>query len=118
MNRNKTMILGCIVTLVALPLDGIARTEEAGLNACADAMMQDISSGKPAARSYEVKRLHGGDRRRLYRSGTFHLDARGAESDEILARYDCVVNSRAEVIELKVLPLDAENARARSVSMN
>lgn len=117
MNRKKAFVVGCVLTLTAVPGIGMARTETAGMNACAEAMMTELASSKNAPRPYEVKNLKPGSRR-LSGQGTYHLDARGAESNELLARYDCVVNSRAEVIELTELPLESGDARERALGMN
>lgn len=118
MNSKKAIVMGCVLTMTATPAIGMAKSEQAGLNACAKAMMTDLSFGKTASRPYEVKNLKPGAGRPLHLMNTIHLDARGAESNEVLARYDCVVNSRAEVIELLVLPLDADDASDRALSMN
>jgi hypothetical protein len=118
MNSKKAIVMGCVITLSAIPAIGMAKTEAAGLSACASAMMSDLALEENAHRPYEVKNLKPGSSRRLGFSSTYHLDARGTESHKVLARYDCVVNAKAEVIELTELPIEAEDARDRAFSMN
>ncbi len=117
MNSKKAVMMGCVLTLTAVPAIGMAKSERAGLNACAEAMMSDLAVVEETTREYRVKNLRPSAGRRLHMTNTIHLDARGAESNEVLARYDCTVNSRAEVIELTVLPIEADDASDRALTM-
>lgn len=117
MNSKKAAVMGCVLTLAAVPAIATAKSERAGLNACAEAMMSDLAVSDEATREYRVKNLRPSAGRRLHLTNTIHLDARGAESNEVLARYDCIVNSRAEVIDLTVLPIEADDASERALTM-
>jgi hypothetical protein len=46
----------------------------------------------------------------------YHLDVRDAETNAVLARADCVVDSRAKIKRLNKLPIDAADARERALS--
>lgn len=111
MNRNTLRKTGYALALVLAPLSASAFTAENAIEACFDALGDEMELGEMAI---SVEDFGGG--RRLRALEMFHLDARGATSDEIVARADCVVDSRAKVRRIKVLPLDAADASERALS--
>jgi hypothetical protein len=79
-------------------------------------MIKDLANEHSMSGEYNLDRASRSDvtGRRLGVREVFHLDARAEDSDKVLARYDCVVNARAEVITLTTLPLSAADARRRA----
>ena len=117
MSKFKKVAMGCALALAA----GLeAAPVEDGMKACADAMVKQLSENGRVSTEYAVdeRRSDLGDRRRLRSRETFHMDAHSADDDELMARVDCVVNSKAEVLELNGLPLAAEDASLRAVSID
>ena len=115
-SSTHKVLIGTIVSGMGVFNVAQAATEKAALEACADAMMNDIS-GYGSTPEYSVKNLKLANARIIRRPDTFHLDARGSKSDDVIGRYDCIVNRDAEVVELIVLPLDASDARSRALGM-
>lgn len=111
MNRKLRHKGGLALALVLAPLTASAFTAENAIEACFDALGDRVELGE---RAFTVEDAGGG--RRLREIEMFHLDARGATSDEIIARADCVVDSSANVRRIKVLPLDAADASERALS--
>jgi hypothetical protein len=114
------VLLGVVLGLAALtksqalalaPLTAQAFTAENAIVACFDALGEEVEIGEMV---FSVEDFGGG--RRLRELEMFHLDARGATSDAIVARADCVVDSRARVRRIELLPLDAADADERALS--
>lgn len=112
MNKKSIVVLGSALALSVSPFSASAYTAEKALNACAAALTAEMSGAELAysidENSYSNTRLKGIE--------TFHLDARDPDSDEVVARADCVVDRRANVKQLKTLPLDAEDAKERALT--
>ena len=111
MNRNTLRKTGYALALVLAPLTAKAFTAENAIEACVDALDDEMVGSEFA---YRIEDIGGG--RRLRDFEIFHLDARSAATDEIVARADCVVDGRANVKRIKVLPLDAADAGERALS--
>jgi hypothetical protein len=118
MNSSKLKKVGIVLALSAIPFYAHATSSRAGLEACAEAMVNDLATnqGKPVVYnlSPESKSGRGG----LGHREVFHLDAMSADGEEVVARMDCVVNNKAEVTKLTVVPLDGEDARIRATTFN
>jgi hypothetical protein len=111
MNTKALRKGGFTLALVLAPLTANAFTAENAIEACFDALGDKMELGEMV---YSLEDFGGG--RRLRELEMIHLDARGATSDEIVARADCVVDSRARVRRIEVLPLDAADAGERALS--
>lgn len=112
MNRNRIVNFSCALALSAAPFTASAYTAENAINACAAAMTEALSDNPPAFRIDADSDTHG----RLNGIEVFHMDARDPATDEVVARADCVVDSRARVRRLKTLPIDAADAEERSLT--
>jgi hypothetical protein len=112
MNTKAMVTLGSALALSLAPFTASAYTPEKALNACAAALTVKISDGEMSWRIDEDS-LGGGN---LSELSMFHLDARNSETDEVVARADCVVDNRAKVKRIKILPLDAGDAKERVLS--
>ena len=111
--KTKRMIsLGGALALSLTPFTAGAYTAEKGLNACAEAFTAEITGEELAWRIDEESDTVG----RLNGSQIIHLDARDPATDEVVARADCVVDSRARVKRITTLPLDAGDAKERSLT--
>jgi hypothetical protein len=114
MKRIKTMMTGCTLALALAPFHAGAFTEEKALEACADAMVSDLSDSRGVELDYRLDDASKGSGRRLEYPGTFHLDAKDPRSMEVVARIDCYVDSHARVRRVVSLPLSAEDAAERA----
>lgn len=115
MTDRKIVKLGCALALAATPFSVSAFTADTAMNACAAALTAEMSeaNGKTPAYSLDESSLDLG---RLHTTSVFYLDARDPETREVVARADCVVDSRARVKRFELLPLDAADAAERSFS--
>lgn len=102
------------VSLLAAPAVADAATERDGLEACVRALAADLGDAQGAPVRYRIGDGSSTSLRRLARRTTFHIDARDAERSEIVARVDCIVDSRAGVKKLTILSLTARDAAKRS----
>ncbi len=112
MNRNKIINLACAFALSAAPFTAGAYTAEEAINNCAAALTAEMSVDGLAYRIDEDSDTGG----RLDRLQVIYMDARDSATDEVVARADCVVDSRARVLRLHTLPIDADDAQERSLT--
>ena len=110
--------VGIVLALSAIPFYAHATSSQAGLEACAEAMVNDLakSQGSPVVFNLSPESKSG--TRSLGRREVFHLDAMSPDGQEVVARMDCIVNKKAEVTQLIVVPLDGEDARIRATTLN
>ncbi len=118
MKKRNMMKLGFVLAITAVPFHAHALTRDAGLEACAEAMVSDLATNQGSPLVYNLDSSSKGGIKGLGRREVFHLDAFNPEGDEVVARMDCVVNRNAEVTKLIKLPLDSEDARARATTFN
>jgi hypothetical protein len=118
MSRRKNVLLGCVAVLSFVPLSGEAKVWNAGLQSCADALVGDLERDVGAIGSFRLDDTSSSSRARLAGREVVYLDARDPVSREVIARYDCVINRRAEVLELIEVPLNAADARERSSGLD
>lgn len=118
MNKRNMIKVGLVVAMAAVPFHANAVSREAGLKACADAMVNNLAEEQGAPMVYNLDPESESGARKLGRREVFHLDALNPEGDEVVARMDCVVNKQAEVTKLIPVPLDAEDARIRATTFN
>lgn len=112
MKKKAMIVLGGALSLTLAPFTAGAYTAEKALNACAEAITSEISKD---ALSWKLDD-DALTRERLNGMEVIHLDVRNAETEAVVARADCVVDSRARVKRIKKLPIDAADARERSLS--
>jgi hypothetical protein len=114
MNTLLKLKLATFVAIVSLPLYADNTSGQAGLNACADALAKKLETvqGKPVGYKLDSDTKINNDK--LEVREVFYLDAKTANSDEVIARANCTVNDDAEVLKLVVLPLDAAQAQNRA----
>lgn len=118
MNKHRMIRIGFALAMVAVPFYLQAGTKQAGLEACAEAMVGDLASSQGAPMVYNLNPDARKDRGRLHRREVFHLDALDPKDDAVIARVDCVVNHKAEVTRLIPVPLEGEDARVRATTFN
>jgi hypothetical protein len=118
MNGSKLKKVGFVLAVSAIPFYAHATSSQAGLEACAEAMVNDLAAnqGKPMVYNLSPKSKSG--KTGLGHREVFHLDAMSPDGGVVVARMDCVVNSKAEVTKLTVVPLDGEDARIRATTLN
>lgn len=117
--NNKLMIkAGVIVALASLPLYASEETKgQIALDACAEALAAKLETKQGQTVAYNVDPNSKGTEQRLKNREVIYLDAKAPNSDEIIARANCIVNGDATVAELVALPLNAPEARVRARKM-
>ncbi len=111
--KTKHMIkLGSALALSLAPFTASAYTAETAMNACAEAFTAEITGEELAWRLDEETDVDG----RLNGSQILHRDARDPETNEVVARADCVVDSRARIKRLTTIPIDAKDASERALT--
>lgn len=115
MNNLKVLTIGCAVAFSMSSLDTLAAATRAeGLNACVEAAVTELSSSQGSPVDFSIAPGSEMSLQKLKRREKFHLDIRSPETDDIVARADCIVNQNAQVRTLIDLPLDARDAEERS----
>ena len=111
--KTKHMIrLGSALALSLAPFTASAYTGESAMNACAEAFTAEITGEEIAWRLDDESDVGG----RLNGSQILHLDARDPKTNEVVARADCVVDSRARIKRLTTVPVDAKDASERALT--
>ena len=116
MNFEKVTKIGLAVALATSPVvtnAGVASSKEA-LDACAMAIVENLAAEQGSPMAYNLDPASMGNKADLKRREVIHLDVRNPDSDEIVARADCVIDNRANVKKLINVPLDAPDARMRA----
>lgn len=116
MNKLKSMASGCVLAMTLTPLNAAAATSQTALDACASALVADLSSARGVAMEYSLGDSLKAPRYRLDNSERFHLDVLDPRTSEVVARADCWVDSRARVRKITEVPLDAGDAEERAVT--
>lgn len=118
MNRHKIIKIGFALAITAVPFYANAMSHDAGLKACAEAMVNDLAENQGSSMVYNLDPASMGGGKKMGRREVFHLDAFDSEGGKVVARMDCTVNKNAEVTRLVVVPLDSEDARVRATTFN
>lgn len=118
MKHSKFMKAGLALVLITTAGHASALTTKAGLDACAKAMVSDLAKNQGTPINYSMDPESKGGKGHLSGYETFHMDARSADGTRIVARMDCVVNKKAEVTRLIIVPLDAKDAETRATTLN
>jgi len=96
-------------------VDAEAASGTAGLNACVSALAREISESQGAGVNVRLDEDTKAGRKRLLYPTTFFLDALNPANEEIVAKVNCTVDTRARVRRFVVLPNDAPVARLRKL---
>jgi len=118
MKHSNLLKTGIALALAGVAFQANASSARDGLEACAEAMVKDLASNQGAPLVYNLAPDSNSGKRKLERNQVFHLDARSADGESVVARMDCVVNREAKVTKLIVVPIDAEDARLRATTYN
>jgi len=110
MNSKKKFLFKCTLAVSLAPFNTYATTGHAGLEACADALVSELSATNGASVSYKLNPASEGFDRKLRSTEQFSLYARDPHSSELVSRMDCVVNKKGRVIRLTNMPLEAEDS--------
>jgi hypothetical protein len=111
MNNRKKMIVGFSAALSMMPFYTHATSGQIGLEACADALVDELSTTRDTVVQYQLDSANEGFERKLGSRETFSLYARHPQSSELVSRMDCVVDGKGRVIRLTTVSLEpGENA--------
>jgi hypothetical protein len=112
---NRTIFVMSFAAAVAVaPSTSEARADRDGLEACAAALTDQLASAQGAPVDFRFNDRSHAVSRRGASAGIWYLDAKHPETQEVVARIDCRVNSRAQVVSLEAVPLSANDARTRA----
>ncbi|MBT8448147.1 MAG: hypothetical protein KJO69_00555 [Gammaproteobacteria bacterium] len=118
MNNKHMMKIGIIIAIASLPLYAADETEgKVALNACAEALASKLEATKGHPVAYNVDPQGRGIEKRVESRDVIYLDAKALNSDEVIARANCIVNGDATVAKLVALPLNAPEASVRARNM-
>lgn len=106
MNINKRLLVKCALATAMVPLQAQATTAQTALEACADALADELSISSGAAVSYQLDPANEGFDRKLRSPERISLYARDPISSELVSQMDCFISSRGRVIRLTDIPLD------------
>jgi hypothetical protein len=115
MNSKKKYLAKCAMAMSLAPFQTHAATGQVGLQACADALVNELSISNGRSVNYKMDAANEGFDSKLQSREVFSLYARDPQSSELVSRMDCVVNSRGKVIRLTNKPLD-DKAASKQVS--
>lgn len=115
MKTRQIVIATCALVGMAAQAPDQAWAEEKELNMCARVLTQQIALAQGAPVDYRIDEESSSAGRRQIPGGTWHLDARHPETNEVVARIDCVVDNRDQVLRLTEVPLAANDAHVRAV---
>lgn len=90
-----------------------AASGEAGLNACMTKLAKEISESQGSGVDVRLDEDTRPSKRRLEHTTTFFLDARDSANEEVVAKVNCTVDTRAKIRKFVVLPEDAPLAEHR-----
>ena len=117
MNNSKILAIGCAMAVTLAPWSVKAASLKDGLEACADAMVTELASSNGGPVDFSMSPDSDASKARLRVRETIHLDAHDPKSNEVVARAECVVDSRARVKRLVSVPLDEPDAARRAMSL-
>ena len=115
MKGKSTIGMVCVVATSLVHMSAEAASGKAGLDACVTALVKEMSVNQGSAVQARISGDSWVPNKRLGSNTMIHLDARDPSNQEIVAKADCVVNSRAKVKDLIMLPEDAPEATVRSL---
>lgn len=116
MEKKRLFVIGCSLALTALPAVGQAASFKDGLEACVDALVTEMATSNGEPLDARIGADSSSSNRRLGSREMIYLDARDPSNKEIVARADCLVDRKGEVVRLTNVPLDGADAEERSLS--
>ena len=115
MKHTKHLLATSLIAICAsLPVMAAKIDTDTSLAICAEALVNDMAADQNEKMSYKLDPKSKGFSGTIKRTETIYLDAKTPESQEVIARYNCVINRDAEVEELIELPIDAPSAEYRA----
>ena len=117
MNHKNIFTFACALAVAMAPLDLKAASRQAGMDACADALVSKLSTDTGTTLNFQLAAGSESSKVKLNFRETYHLDARDPNTQKIIARADCVVDRKAKVRQLVSIPLSADDAAARALGL-
>jgi len=113
MNSKRLLIIGSATAMSMASFYTHATAGHAGLEACASAMVGELSASSDTHMGYRPDSSKDNFGRKLGVREVISLYARDPKSDELVSRMDCVVDQRGRVLRLHTLPLDYDESGDR-----
>jgi len=114
-NRTRMKTL-CAVAISLTPLLSHAASEQDGVKACAEALTSQLAEMQSAPIDFKIGSIGQFSTRRLDKLNRFLLDAKDPQSQDVIAKAECIVSWSAEVKRLTMIPLDGHAAGLRQVA--
>ena len=102
------------IAILASPLAANAATDKHAIEACSDAIAENIGSEQGHGVAVTIDNSGPRSKRRLMGITMFHLDAFDTKTMKVVARVECFVDRHAQVTSMRTLPLMADSATRRS----
>ena len=116
MEKNRFLTMGFTLALSALPVAAQAATFQDGLEACVDALATELATSNGESLEARIGSDSSRSDHRLGNREMIYLDARNPASQEVVARADCLVDRKGEVLRLNSVPLNGADAEQRSLA--
>jgi len=113
MNSKRLLVIGSAAAMSMASFYTHATAGHIGLEACASAMVGELSASSGTDMGFQVDSSKDNFDRKLGVREVISLYARDPDSDELVARMDCVVDQRGRVLRLNTLPLDYDESGDR-----
>jgi hypothetical protein len=113
--NNRHMILAAFSLAAMTDSDRVEAWATGNeLDLCAKALTQQLSLAQVTPLDYRIDQESSSNGRARRQGGVWHLDARHPETNEVVARIDCVVDAREKEMRLTEVPLSANDAHIRA----
>ena len=113
--NTRTHLISIVSALsLTVPLSSQAATEQQALDACAAALAANLGEAQGSEVGVSIGPGSSYAPISLTRTTTIYMDAVDPKTEQVVARADCRVSARGEVLELKMLHLNALSASHRS----
>lgn len=106
MNSKKQLLAKCTLAMAMVPFHTHATTRQVGLEACADALVNELSLANGTDVSYQMDSANAGFKGKMQPLEHYSLYARDTRNNELVSKMDCVVNHKGRVIRITDMPLD------------
>lgn len=113
MNSKKRFLVKCTLAMAIVPFHAQATTAQTALEACADALVNELSISNGTDISYRLDSANKDFDRKVRSAERISLYARDPQSSELVSQMDCFISSKGRVIRLTNIPLDAVESSNR-----
>ncbi|MBT8098230.1 MAG: hypothetical protein KJO82_00700 [Gammaproteobacteria bacterium] len=114
MNAKNCVNVAILCVLASGPVAAKSATEVDAIRACGEAIAAKIEGKQGAALKLNVDESQVSAKRRLDNRTMFYMDIFDPATNDLVGKYDCIVDRRAKIRALRELPVEAAVAAVRS----